>query len=151
MTNSVIISTVLSQSMVPTLDINDRVLAYRFWPSGWLRKGDIVILKPQERNLKKIPTCDSDNNYSWLKRIVAIPGDEILVGSGYLSENNHYMLEKIVVPPKHFVVNGDANIIKTIPSKIGLIPFQDYQAIVFLKISGKNNKKTFTWISRDKT
>jgi signal peptidase I len=92
-----------SQSMVPTLEIGQRVLVNRLGPHfGDPSRGDIVVFKPpkgadnQQCGIPSEPTdgrpCEkptpdqSKNNF--IKRVVALPGDWIKV------LNNHVYLSK---------------------------------------------------------
>jgi signal peptidase I len=100
-----------SGSMIPTLQINDRVLVnkfiYRFTEP---ERGDIVVFESVE---------DSDQDL--IKRVVGLPGDEIAVRSGKLFVNGEpqkepYVNEKLpdvsffaktTVPKNHVFVMGD--------------------------------------------
>jgi signal peptidase I len=67
-----------SESMVPTLEIGDRVLAnkfvYRFWGP---ERGDIVVFD----------SVDEEDDQTLIKRVVGVAGDEILVQGGVLYVN----------------------------------------------------------------
>ncbi len=75
-----------SESMVPTFEIGDRFLAnkfvYRFWEPS---VGDVVVFRSVEGG-------DED----LVKRIVALPGDEVTVENGVLSVNGEVRNEPFV-------------------------------------------------------
>jgi len=101
-------------SMFATLDDNDYLIAnkidYRLHAP---QRGDIIILRP--------PT---DNSKDFIKRIIALPGERLLISDGivyinghkldepYLPEawvtlNNLYGPDGMVVPPNEYFVMGD--------------------------------------------
>jgi signal peptidase I len=75
-----------SESMVPTFEVGDRFLAnkfvYRFWEPS---VGDVVVFRSVEGG-------DED----LVKRIVALPGDEVTVENGVLSVNGEVRNEPFV-------------------------------------------------------
>ncbi|CAA9440580.1 MAG: Signal peptidase I [uncultured Rubrobacteraceae bacterium] len=75
-----------SESMVPTFEIGDRFIAnkfvYRFWEPA---VGDVVVFSSVEGG-------DED----LVKRIVALPGDEVTVQNGVLSVNGEVRNEPFV-------------------------------------------------------
>lgn len=72
-----------SESMVPTLEVDDRVLvnklAYRF---GDPERGDVAVFESVEP-----PVSPEDKPSDLIKRIVALPGDTVEVQSGTLLVN----------------------------------------------------------------
>ena len=104
-------------SMFATLDDNDYLIAnkidYRLHAP---QRGDIIILRP--------PT---DNSKDFIKRIIALPGERLLIRDGFVYINGHrlhepYLPEEwtqlnvwptngspdgIVVPPNEYFVMGD--------------------------------------------
>jgi signal peptidase I len=101
-------------SMWATLDDNNYLIAdkidYRLHAP---QRGDIIILRP--------PT---DNSKDFIKRVIALPGERLLISNGvvyinghkldepYLPEawtelNNKYGPDGIVVPPNQYFVMGD--------------------------------------------
>ena len=101
-------------SMFATLDDNDYLIAnkidYRLHAP---QRGDIIILRP--------PT---DNSKDFIKRIIALPGERLLISAGYVYINGHkldepYLPEEwttlnswggpdgMVVPPNQYFVMGD--------------------------------------------
>jgi signal peptidase I len=82
-------------SMYATLDDNDYLIAnkidYRLHPP---ERGDIVILRP--------PT---NNSTDFIKRIIGLPGERVLIRSGYVYINGHRLDEPYL--PEAWV--NDAN------------------------------------------
>jgi len=103
--------------MYPTNQPGDRLLALRFWPCRWLRRGQIVIWK-------LLPTTDRayKQNFTipgpFIKRIVGLPGDEVIVPVVKLSEpvdkaklDGQEILEELrkwYIPAGHCFVKGDS-------------------------------------------
>ena len=101
-------------SMFATLDDNDYLIAnkidYRLHAP---QRGDIIILRPP-----------SDNSKDFIKRIIALPGERILISHGIVYINGHKLDEPYlpeawntldtwggadgtVVPPNEYFVMGD--------------------------------------------
>jgi signal peptidase I len=104
-------------SMFATLDDNDYLIAnkidYRLHPP---QRGDIVILRPP-----------SNNSTDFIKRIIALPGERLLIRDGYVYINGHLLDEPYlpdqwtqqtnpqpwsigdgaVIPPNEYFVMGD--------------------------------------------
>jgi signal peptidase I len=116
-----------SGSMLPTLQINDRLivdkLTYRF---GDPQRGDIVVFNPPiqlEREL--IASGEQKFREAFIKRVIGIPGDRVTVKGGkvyingrvlpenYLDEPPLYQWSSTeltpdgIVPPGHYLVLGD--------------------------------------------
>lgn len=126
-----------SESMVPTLDVGDRVLAnkfiYRFTSP---QRGDIVVFKSVE-------TPDED----LIKRVVGVPGDTITVQSGVLFVNGKPQKEPYVdqqypdmsffgpltVPPGHIFVMGDNRANSRDSRFFGPVPDQNIVGKAFLR------------------
>jgi signal peptidase I len=103
-----------SGSMLPTLQINDRLLidktAYR---SQHPQRGDLVLFQPTEvlrqQNFKDV----------FLKRIIGLPGETLAVKDGlvyingkplqekYIEERPQYNFGPVVVPANQYFVLGD--------------------------------------------
>ncbi|MGH2838777.1 MAG: signal peptidase I [Thermoleophilaceae bacterium] len=126
-----------SESMVPTLEINQRVLVDRITPKigNDYERGDIIVFKPPKG--ADLNTCGAEHpdnqacpeptegksDTNFIKRIVGVPGDRLSVrqGSVYIDgkkQDEDFVrpsadcatcnLEKeITVPPDHYFMMGD--------------------------------------------
>ena len=103
-----------SSSMEPTLEINDRLIiekmSYRFREPV---RGDVVVFNPTEA-LKA-----QDFHDAFIKRIIGLPGETVLVREGkvyvdgneitekYIAEDPNYDYGPVVVPQGEYLVLGD--------------------------------------------
>ena len=103
-----------SGSMLPTLQINDRLIidkvSYKFTSP---ERGDIVVFNPTEA-LEKQNFHDA-----FIKRVIGIPGDKVEVKGGrvyvndqalrekYIDEQPNYRYGPVTVPPNSYLVLGD--------------------------------------------
>lgn len=103
-----------SSSMEPTLQINDRLIiekiTYRFHKP---ERGDIVVFNPTEELQKQ------DFKEAFIKRIIGIPGDTVMVRKGevsvngnvlkefYIKEAPNYDFGPVIVPDGEYLVLGD--------------------------------------------
>ena len=126
-----------SGSMIPTLQINDRVLVnkfiYRFTEP---ERGDIVVFQ-------SVDSADQD----LIKRVVGLPGDEIAVRDGKLFVNGKpqrepYTNEKIpdvsffartTVPKDHVFVMGDNRGNSQDSRVFGPLPEENIEGEAFLR------------------
>ncbi|MCT0199260.1 signal peptidase I, partial [Synechococcus sp. CS-1325] len=106
-----------SGSMLPTLQLRDRILVEKIRPRlpAPLPLGTIVVFRPPDPLLE----AGYDPDAALIKRIVALPGDRIDVHDGVLHRNGttvaepwlrspiDYELAPLVVPPGHLLVLGD--------------------------------------------
>ena len=110
-----------SGSMLPTLEIQDRILVEKVSPkirpilNQFLTRGKIVVFLPP----KPLIEAGYSSKDALIKRIIGIPGDEIEIHAGelirngisvnepWLSEPITYEMNKIVVPEKSVWVLGD--------------------------------------------
>jgi signal peptidase I len=108
-----------SESMVPTLEINDRLmidkLSYR-WEIP--KRGDIIVFTPNEkfRRANPVPANSKD---ALIKRVIGVPGETVEVRDGRVYVNNQPLKERYiaaepdyewgpeVVPPDSYLVLGD--------------------------------------------
>ncbi len=103
-----------SGSMLPTLQINDRLivdkLSYRF---NTPQRGDIVVFSPTS-------TLEKQNFHdAFIKRVIGLPGDKVEVKGGrvfvndqalrenYIEEDPQYQWGPQTVPPGSYLVLGD--------------------------------------------
>jgi signal peptidase I len=104
-----------SGSMLPTLDINDRLMvekiSYLFTAP---QRGDIIVFNPTEELSKQ------KFNDAFIKRIVGVPGDQLEVKDGKVYVNNQPLTENyisrepirgqfgpVIVPANQYFVMGD--------------------------------------------
>ncbi|MEN9215383.1 MAG: signal peptidase I [Gloeomargarita sp. DG02_3_bins_56] len=103
-----------SESMLPTLQVNDRLIidkvTYEFRPP---ERGEIVVFQPTPA-LKEQGFRDA-----FIKRIVGLPGEQVEVKKGkvlingqpltesYLAAPPDYEYGPVVVPAEHYLVLGD--------------------------------------------
>ncbi len=100
-----------STSMVPTLEIGDRVIVVKFWyhlPKVEPKRGQIVVFKyPQ------------DPRKDYVKRIIGLPGDTVEMKQGvvyvngkevfenYVHNHDEYTMPPITVPKNNYFCLGD--------------------------------------------
>jgi len=105
-----------SESMLPTLEINDRLIiekmSYRFRQPT---RGDVVVFRPTDTIKAENPTF----NDALIKRIVGLPGEIIEVKEGqvfvdgepivetYIEEEPAYMWGPQEIPEESYLVLGD--------------------------------------------
>lgn len=86
-----------SESMLPTLEIDDRLIiekiSYRFRKP---KRGDVVVFSPtdtlKEQNYKE----------AFIKRVIGIPGDVVKVKNGNVFVNNQKLTEKYILHPPEY-------------------------------------------------
>lgn len=105
---------VASGSMLPTLEINDRLMVDKLsyhWSNP--ERGDIIVFSPPEalrrQNLKD----------TLIKRVIGLPGEKVEIKEGRVYINNRLLREKyiaekltyqwgpVTVPSKSYLVMGD--------------------------------------------
>lgn len=104
-----------SGSMLPTLQINDRLIidkiSYNFRNPD---RGDIIVFNPTD-TLKQQNFKDA-----FIKRLIGLPGDKVEVKEGrvyinnqplnqenYIEDKPNYTFGPVTVPPNQFLVLGD--------------------------------------------
>ena len=110
-----------SGSMLPTLQLQDRILVEKIRPRlvqiqhGHLHRGDVVVFAPP----KALIDAGYDGNTALIKRVVGLPGDQLAVESGqlfrngqlvkepWLGEEMDYLMETVTVPDRQLWVMGD--------------------------------------------
>jgi signal peptidase I len=103
-----------SESMVPTLEINDRLIiekvSYHFQEP---KRGDVVVFSPTK-------TLEEQNYHeAFIKRVIGLPGDTVEVRNGrvyvnnepltepYIAEKPDYQYGPQTVPQGQYLVLGD--------------------------------------------
>lgn len=105
-----------SESMVPTLEVNDRLIiekiSYRFQPP---QRGDIIVFWPNDQLRRENPSLKD----AFIKRVIGLPGDKVEVKNGevlvngtvleenYTAEEPSYQWGPEVVPDDSYLVLGD--------------------------------------------
>ena len=134
-----ITAVIISQSMSPAFEIGDRVLALRYWPKKWLRKGQVVLIIH--------PTQSYNQNYEGfqevplIKRIVGLAGDNIATfhidkskrGESNLSSNDF-------IPENFFYVMGDLPIEENNSLSLGAISYEQFYALVLFKLPRREKR-----------
>jgi signal peptidase I len=106
-----------SGSMLPTLQLEDRVLVQKLLPRLGVNPGvgAIVVFHPPQALLE----AGYDGQAALIKRVVAVSGDQVEVRDGRLWRNGEavdpdwshgpmaYSLAPLRVPPRHLLVLGD--------------------------------------------
>ena len=106
-----------SGSMLPTLQLQDRILVEKLTPrfGSGVRTGSIVVFHPPAR----LQEAGYDPRTALIKRVVAVAGDQVEVRDGQLWRNGTpaepdwarepmaYALEPFVVPAGELLVLGD--------------------------------------------
>ena len=97
-------------SMIPTIQIHDRVIVEKMLWMTKLEHGDIIVFSPP---------VEGEENNKFVKRLIGLPGDIIEIKNGYLYRNNErinetYINEKmnytygpIQVPENNYFFLGD--------------------------------------------
>jgi len=103
------LSVVRGSSMAPRIHDGDRILIdHLSYVFGDVKRGDIVVLK-----------YPLDPSVDYIKRVVGLPGDEVLLQDGhvwvngelieepYVDEQDPFSRLRVRVKPAHFFVLGD--------------------------------------------
>ena len=100
-----------SGSMIPTLEIGDRVLVLKFWyhlPNNGPERGDIAVFK-----------YPVDPRRDFVKRVIGLPGDTVEMRNGtvfvngtevfepYVKNTDSYNMAPVKVPEGHYFCLGD--------------------------------------------
>lgn len=108
-----------SESMVPTLEVGDRLIVFK--PSYLFSEpstGDIIVFEAPPSAVK---ACNLPNGQTsdFIKRVIGTPGEQVAVSGGqtfingavdaepYLAEAPNYQLPTVTVPPNSLLVLGD--------------------------------------------
>ncbi len=110
-----------SGSMLPTLQIQDRILIEKIRPRvkhlqhGHLNAGSVVVFYPPQQLID----AGYEENSALIKRLVGVPGDKIEVKSGKLIRNGeelteswlgvpmNYEMDEVTIPNDYLWVLGD--------------------------------------------
>jgi signal peptidase I len=126
-----------TQSMAPTLEVGDRVLANKFiYRFSEPQRGDIIIFE------------SPDGETALIKRVLGLPGDTITVVRGSLYVNDELQRETylnpdlpdestygpIEVPAQHIFVMGDNRANSADSRSIGPVPQNSIAGEAFLRV-----------------
>lgn len=75
-----------SESMVPTLNVNDQLFVTRVYNPEKLKRGDIVVFDYDQENEK----------IKMIKRLIGLPGDTVEITDGVVSVNGEQLDEKYI-------------------------------------------------------
>jgi signal peptidase I len=99
-----------SESMLPTLEVNDRLMiekvSYRFLRSP--ERGDIVVFKPTPA------LAAQDYHDAFIKRVVGLPGEEVAIEAGQVFINGE-SLEESYIPHDALTAVGPCSTIDEEP------------------------------------
>ena len=109
-----------SESMVPTLEINDRLIvekiSYLFHPP---ERGDIIVFSPPAAVSQACGGSANISQEAFIKRVIGLPGDKVEVRDGtvfinsqplsepYIAEPPRNVTKPQLVPPNSYFVMGD--------------------------------------------
>ena len=121
------LSVVRGSSMTPHIQDGDRILIDHFsYLFGTVTRGDIVVLK-----------YPLDPSVDYIKRVIGLPGDDVVLEGGrvsvngslldepYIAEQDELARAHVHVKPAHFFVLGDNRPRSCDSREFGLVP-QDY-------------------------
>ncbi|MCA1718869.1 MAG: signal peptidase I [Actinobacteria bacterium] len=127
-----------TESMVPTLEVGDRVLANKFV---------YRFTEPKRRDIVVFDSVDEDDYQTLIKRVVGIAGDEIQVQGGVLYVNGEAQEEPYlndtdlsrgpygptVVPEGHIFVMGDNRGNSADSRVFGPLPLENLKGEAFMR------------------
>lgn len=127
-----------SESMVPTLNVGDRLFVTRVYKPENLKRGDIVVFRSEEK--------DED----MIKRLIGLPGDKIVINDGIVTVNGETLEENYIgtsdnysgeftVPEGKYFFLGD-NRYWSLDSRYWDEPYIDGS-----EIKGKAQIKVYPW------
>ena len=126
-----------TESMVPTLQVGDRVFANKFiYRFAEPERGDIVVFEDVEGGEDDL-----------IKRVVAVPGDRVRVNAGVLKVNGEFQEEPYVkpqfpdgniygpekVPEGYVFVMGDNRGNSADSRVFGLLPIENIEGEAFVR------------------
>jgi signal peptidase I len=127
-----------SESMVPTLEVGDRLLANKFI---------YRFFEPERRDIVVFDSVDEDDDQTLIKRVVGLAGDEIQVQGGVLYVNGEAQEEPYlndtdqsrsfygptVVPEGHIFVMGDNRGNSADSRVFGPLPLENLKGEAFIR------------------
>lgn len=141
--------TIRGQSMEPTFFTKDRVFICRLYDLfGKLDYNDIVLCK----------VVENGNNYTILKRIIALPGDKIKITAGKVYINNKlynenyvlydasFNLEETVIKKDEYFLMGDNRKISLDSRQLGCIKKNHIVSKVIIRFYPFDKLQVFWYI-----
>lgn len=126
--------------MYPTLVPGDRILVLRRYPTNWLRKGKIVLLK-MEHQEPPLPGFNSSPSTLYVKRIVGVGGETLVTTRNdeeFISHSNQLLLNSEQrmwhIPPSFIFVRGDNRAGSLDSHRWGPVPVKCVQGIMFMRL-----------------
>jgi signal peptidase I len=125
-------------SMSPTFEPGERVLALRYWPRRWLRRGQIAIVAPF---LNRPADFEQD---LYIKRIAGLPGDTLVTTLDELEEALRPAFAAFhdadgrrawPIPPGHCFVRGDHPLSAVDSRAWGPLPFAALRGVVIKRLA----------------
>ena len=133
---------VLGLSMFPTLDNNDYLIAtkidYRFRDP---QRGDIIIMRDPY-----------DSSKDFIKRVIALPGDRLLIDRGKVYVNGRLLNEPYIRQDEPWSNNSDwptANVPGCTPGQACTLPPHQY-FVMGDNRNASSDSRIFGWIARDR-
>lgn len=133
---------VLGLSMYPTLDDNDYLIAtkidYRFHDP---HRGDIIIMRDPY-----------DSSKDFIKRVIAMPGDELLIQHGRVFVNGRVLDEPYLRQDEPWTNNADwptSNAVGCTPGQPCRIPAHNY-FVMGDNRNASSDSRIFGWVARDR-
>lgn len=81
------IAKIPSESMVPALNVGDRLIVTRVHNKEKLKQGDIIVFYSQEKK------------ETMIKRLIGLPGDKVEIKAGVVSVNGNILKENYIGQP----------------------------------------------------
>ena len=136
-----------TESMVPTLEVGDRVLANKFI---------YRFTDPERQDIVVFDSVDEDDDQTLIKRVVGVAGDEIQVQGGVLYVNGEAQDEPYlndadlsrgfygptVVPEGHIFVMGDNRGNSADSRVFGPLPLENLKGEAFMRFWPVSNIST---------
>jgi signal peptidase I len=128
-----VVVTIVNNSMSPTLNEGDRVLAFRCWPYFFLKKGQIVLILPPDSYRQ--PGLDAFSIIPFIKRVVGLPGDTVALPiQSSVGVLKNYEQRSLEIPRKHFFARGDNNESSLDSTTWGALPFSSLLGIIVMRL-----------------
>lgn len=134
-------------SMWPTLKNGDRVLALRYWPARWLRRGQIIVTRFPPHGQYQVFHPKAARGAVFIKRVAGLPGDTVVthltdlpdpLRSDAQLEHDSQGNRVWHIPPSHYFVRGDS--LGHDSAIAGPIPFRYLRGIVLTKLPGRTDR-----------